>query len=68
MEWIKYEELDDQQFQVRGSPPQYVEFPCDVTELTAQIPTKPHFEEEGFIQGPTLLWFATIAGRPLIIG
>jgi len=67
MDWIKFEELEEEKFEVRGSPPQYLEFPCDVTGLAAEIPTEAHFEKEGFIQGPTLHWYARAAGRPLII-
>ena len=67
MHWLTLENAITQHFRVHGSPPQYLEFPADVTQLFADIPTTPHFEEPGLIPGPSYQWYGRSGDRPLIL-
>lgn len=68
MLWLKRDDANAQNFQVRGSPtPQEIEFPAYCDKLKAQIPLEPYFEQEGFIPGPSYQWYAWIGKRPLIL-
>lgn len=67
MEWLTLEEATAQNFRVRGSPPQYLEFPADLKRLPAEIPTAPHFEKSGLIPGPSYQWYGRSGDRLLIL-
>lgn len=67
MEWFTLNEVIAQKFQVRGSPPQYLEFSANLRHLMEQIPNPPNFEESGFISGPSYQWYGRMNDRPLIV-
>jgi len=67
MKWLTFDNLTVHKFQIRGSPPQYLEFPAELHHLAAQIPTPPHFEESGLIPGPSYQWYGRTNDRPLIV-
>ena len=67
MEWLTLEKAIAQNFQVHGSPPQYLEFPADIKKLSAEIPTIARAEEAGLIPGPSYQWYAQCGDRWLIL-
>lgn len=56
-----------QKLEVRGAPPQCLEFHADLAELASHIPTPAHFEELGIVPSPTWQWFARIGDRMIIV-
>lgn len=67
MEWLTFNEALARKLTIRGSPPQYLEFPADLTGLAVEIPTRPEFQDAGAIAGPSYQWYARVGDRPLII-
>lgn len=56
-----------QKLEVRGAPPQCLEFHADLAELASHIPTPAHFEEMGIVPSPAWQWFARIHDRAIIL-
>lgn len=68
MLWLTLDEVNAQNFQVRGSPtPQEIVFPADLDKLKAQIPLDRTLRTRDLYRVHRYQWFAWIGRRPLIL-
>ncbi len=68
MQWLTFEDANDQRFQVRGTPaPQMIEIAADLQRLSNKIPIPGYYLEEGNVPSPSYQWHAWIGHRPIIL-